>query len=57
MDKVFTAILVVGVSNAVHSFNTPSNNLQLLTPIVRDVELDFCPLCINEAVAVINVFS
>jgi len=55
MYEVFTVILLVGLWNGVHSFNTPSNNLQLLPPIVPDVDLDFCPTCIDESVAVINI--
>jgi hypothetical protein len=57
MHKVFTVILfvVIGVSNAARSFNPPSTNLERLTSNVDDVEIDFCPFCINEAVAAINV--
>ncbi|CAF1023045.1 unnamed protein product [Adineta steineri] len=59
MYKVFTAILLVfiGVSSATRSFNTPSNNLQRLTSDNRDknVGVDLCPTCIDEAVSAINV--
>jgi hypothetical protein len=59
MYKVVTAILfvVIGVSSATRSFNTPSKNLQRLTPTVhtKDIGIDLCPSCINEAVAAINV--
>ncbi|CAF1117688.1 unnamed protein product [Adineta steineri] len=59
MYKVFTAILLVfiGVSSATRSFNTPSNNLQRLTSDNRDknVSVDLCPTCIDEAVSAINV--
>ncbi len=59
MYKVLIVILLVilGVSNVAHSFKLPSKNLVRLTANTREgnVELDFCPLCINEAVAAINV--
>jgi len=59
MYKVLTVILlvVIGISNAARSFNTPSKNLERLTSNLQEgnVDLDFCPLCINEAVAAINV--
>ncbi|CAF1271086.1 unnamed protein product [Adineta steineri] len=59
MYKVLTAILLVfiGVSSATRSFNTPANNLQRLTSDNRDknVGVDLCPTCIDEAVSAINV--
>lgn len=57
MYKIFTVILLVaiGVANGARSFNTPSKNLERLTPDTHDVGIDLCPLCINEAVEAINV--
>jgi len=59
MYKVVTAILfvVIGVSSATRSFNTPSKNLQRLIPNVhtKDIGIDLCSTCIDESVTVINV--
>ena len=59
MYKLLSIILlvVVGFSNAARSFHTPSTNLERLTTDDREknVDLDLCPMCINEAVAAINV--
>ena len=59
MYKLLIVILVgiIGVSNVAEAFNTPSKNLQRLTanPREGDVDIDLCPLCINEAVEIINV--
>jgi len=57
MYKILTIILlvIIGVINGVRSFNTPAKNLKRLTSDVHDVDIDFCPLCINEAVEAINV--
>ena len=50
-------IIIVAVSNATHSFGSPSKNLQRFTKSaqVKNVSIDLCPLCINEAVEAINV--
>jgi len=59
MYKVITILLlvVVGVSSAARSFNTPSKNFERLTSNARDgnIGIDLCPMCINEAVEAINV--
>jgi hypothetical protein len=59
MYKLLIVILVgiIGVSNVADAFNTPSKNFKHLTanPREGDVGIDFCPLCINEAVEIINV--
>ena len=54
MYKAVTVILlvIVGIASGARSFNTPSKNLQHLKSNVR---IDLCPLCINEAVELINV--
>jgi len=59
MHKVFAILLlvIIGVTNADRTFKVPSENLQRLTVDNREgnVDLDLCPLCINEAVEAINV--
>jgi hypothetical protein len=57
MYKALILIVIVGVASAARSSKTPSTNLERLTPSSRnkDVDVDLCPLCINEAVAEINV--
>lgn len=59
MYKAVTVILlvIVGIASGARSFNKPSKNLQHLKSNVRDsnVGIDLCPLCINEAVELINV--
>lgn len=54
MYKILTIILLVIVSGA-QSFKTPAKNLQRLSSDTHDVNIDLCPLCINEAVEAINV--
>lgn len=51
---IIALVFIVGFSNVVHSFKTPSKNLQRLDE-VKNVGLDLCPWCIDEAVADINV--
>ena len=59
MYKALALILVltIGFSNGARSFNSPSKNLERRTsnPRQGNVKIDFCPLCINEAVEAINV--
>ncbi|CAF3349365.1 unnamed protein product [Rotaria socialis] len=54
---LLVVVVAVGFSNATRSFNTPSKNVERLTTDDREknVDLDLCPMCINEAVAAINV--
>ena len=51
---IYLLVAIFGVSNA---FQKPASNLQRLTPNVhtKDVGLDLCPTCIDEAVEAINV--
>ncbi|UJR10514.1 hypothetical protein I4U23_014717 [Adineta vaga] len=59
MYKVLTFLLLacLGVFTGAWAFHTPARNLQRLTPNVhtKDVGLDLCPTCIDEAVEAINV--
>jgi hypothetical protein len=57
MYKVLILLLVIGVSSATRSFKTPSVNFQRLSSTIQEgnVDISLCPLCINEAVAMINV--
>ncbi|CAF4828356.1 unnamed protein product [Rotaria sp. Silwood1] len=59
MYKALSVILfvVIGISNADHSFNTPSINLQRFSSDTRDqnVGINLCSMCIDEAVEAINV--
>ncbi len=50
-------LVLVGVTYSSRSFNTHSNQFQRFSSSFADnkVDLDFCPECINEAVALINV--
>ncbi|CAF0876145.1 unnamed protein product [Adineta ricciae] len=51
---IYLLVAIFGVSGA---FQKPASNLQRLTPNVhtKDVGLDLCPTCIDEAVEAINV--
>jgi hypothetical protein len=50
--------LTIGLAACLaHGFHIPSNNVERLTTQVqsKQVDLDLCPLCINEAVQAINI--